>query len=92
MRYQQIDNLLFTTIRGKTVQIKDMRELPDYQTLAEYRMQDGDDLDEIVSREVYYGSGAEASTYLLAEHNAVKLWESKFDVSALRIVKIPVAK
>jgi hypothetical protein len=92
MRYQQIDNLLFTTIRGKTVQIKDMRELPSYQTLAEYKMQDGDDLDEIVSREIYYGSNAESATYLLAEHNAVKLWESKFDVSALRTVKIPVAK
>jgi hypothetical protein len=89
-RYFEIDDITFTDINSNNIKIKDIREMPEYNTLANYDIQNNDDLDEIVSRGNYYGEGAEDLTYSLAEHNKVKLDENDYTLANLKNILIPV--
>ena len=88
MRYIEIDDIEFTTKEGKTVVIKDLREIPVYQTLINVKYK-GDDIDEIISRVVYYGDGAEDLTYAVVEHNKIKIDEENYILLNLKILNLP---
>jgi phosphopantetheine adenylyltransferase len=88
MRYIEIDNIEFTTKEGNTVIIKDIREIPDYQTLVNINYKN-EDIDEIISRTNYYGDGSEDLTYSVVEHNKIKIDEENYILSGLKTLKIP---
>lgn len=90
MRYYSIDDIEFTTLEGETYIVKDMRRYPDYSTLSNYDIQKGEDIDEIISRQDFYGDNQESISYIVVDHNIVKLFESQFDLDKLRTLKIPV--
>ena len=88
-RYNEVDNIDFTTINGNTFQIKEMREIPDYDTLANYDFQKEDEIDEVISKVEFYGDGAEDLTYAAVEHNNVKLDENDYNTDNLKTLLIP---
>lgn len=91
MRYQTIDTISFTDIYGDSFAIKDMREIPDtYATKDTETIKENDRIDEIVSRTEYYGADTEGESYKLVDYNLEKLYEEKFDLSKITILKVPL--
>lgn len=90
MRYEAVDNVSFTNKDGKTVNIKDMREYPDYQTITSIKIQDIDKVDEIASRDEIYGEDAEGEAYKIVDHNIIKFLENDFDMSKIQRINIPL--
>jgi len=90
LRYLYIDDITFETLEGQSIVVKDMRRYPEYATLTNYKLQKGEDLDEIISRQEYYGDGQESNAYAMVDINIVKLFESQFDLDKIKTIKIPV--
>jgi hypothetical protein len=88
MRYIEIDNIEFETAAGDIVLVKDIREIPDYNILVNYKYQ-GEDLDELISKVQYYGDGAESETYTMVEANKIILDESDYKLADIRQLIIP---
>ena len=89
MRYQEVENVVFTNKDGNSFTIKDMREYPEYTTLLPLEIDENVMVDEIASRPEIYGLGAEDQSFKIFEHNKVKIFEARFMLSKLSKVDIP---
>lgn len=89
MRYQEIDNVIFTNKDGNSFTIKDMREYPDYTLLMPLEIGEDEMIDEIASRPDIYGDEAESQSFKIFENNKVKIFEARFMFSKLRKLRIP---
>ena len=90
MRYIEIDNITFVTFEGKSILIKDLRAIPEYTDLSNYKTQKDDDVDEIISRREYYGDNSESRSYSIVEKNNAKFDESNYTMNLLSEIIIPV--
>ena len=90
MRYETEDLVTFVNSLGKTVEIRDMREYPDYSLLLSMKLKPNDEIDEIASRTDVYGDGAEDRSYKIVDFNRVKMVENDFDLSKFQELKIPL--
>ncbi len=90
MRYNSIDTITFTDQDGNQFPVKDIRPLQVFDTYTAIKVEKGMKLDDVVSRREIYGDGTEGLSYALLDHNAEKMVENDFDVSALKELKIPV--
>jgi hypothetical protein len=88
--YFDTEIISFTNIYGDSYAVRDMREYPAYVLFDTTGLIKGNRLDEIATRQRYYGDGAEGETYKLVEFNIEELFENNFDLSKLKTVKIPV--
>ena len=88
MRYDDIANVDFTDIDGRTYQIKDFRAIPKYNKLLEIKY-NNEDFDEIASRQNIYGEGSENQAFAIFEANIEKLTENNFDGSLITKIIIP---
>ena len=79
----------FTDTTGKTVMVKEMREIPAYQVGFTMNKAADDDLDELASRTYIYGTGGERDSYKLHEANIVAILEARFDLTRLKTVVVP---
>jgi hypothetical protein len=90
MRYLTIDTVTFTDKTGKQFPVKDMREIPAYDTMFTVTKVAGEMVDEIASREEVYGSEAEDQSFLILEHNLREVCEYSWDLDKLRSLRVPV--
>ena len=90
MRYETIENITFTDITGKSIEIKDIRPYPKYQLMTSLLIKEEDQLDEIASRTGIYGEGSEDQYFKIMDFNIVKLFENNFDLSKLDRINIPL--
>lgn len=90
MRYFAIETISFTDKNGRTVPIKDVRPIPELLINFEIDTKENDTLDEIASRKEIYGDNAEDISYKIFDANIIELFESEFDMSKIRRLKIPV--
>ena len=90
MRYETIENITFTNISGKSIEIKDIRPYPEYQLMVSLLIKAEDEIDEIASRKEIYGDSAEDQTYKIIDFNIVKLFENDFDLQKLTRLSIPI--
>lgn len=91
MRDMFLDDIVFESASGKSYTIKDMREYPEYVFWKRIKINSGDDLDEIASRNTVYGQDGELLFYTIFEFNRVALFDLQFDTTLLRTIDIPVA-
>lgn len=89
MRYIPIDTISFTDSNGRTVNIKDMREYEDQQTLKIIKTKKNDKIDEIASRQDIYGNDGEIESYRIVDYNIVKLHDVEFDMAKIETLEIP---
>lgn len=90
MRYEPIDTISFTNRENVTVNIKDFRPYPVYNTFVALKIKQGDDIDEIATRQGIYGDEAEGESYKIVDNNIIKLFENKFDLGKLTKLDIPL--
>ena len=90
MRYFDIETVSFNDKNGRIVPVKDIRPIPDNQINFEIKSKDLDTLDEVSSRSDIYGPGSEDQSYKIFDANIIKLFESNFDLTKIRRLKIPV--
>jgi len=90
LRYNQIDTISFTDIYGKNFAVKDMREIPLMVTNDTVKIFPGDRIDEIISREEFYGDNSEAEAYRLFDHNVEEIIESDYSLSKIDKLQVPV--
>jgi hypothetical protein len=72
------------------IKVKDFKATGDYNLLNNYNILNSEDLDEIITRDVYYGDNAESKTAYVIDFNAVKLYEHEFVLDNLRTIRIPL--
>ena len=89
MRYLEVDTVSFTDALGNVYPVKELREIPSYETRIILNKNAGDFLDEVASRAEALGEGYEAESYLLWEANAQEIADVEFDLSKIRSVKVP---
>jgi len=89
MRYEAIDTVPFTTIDGKTNNIKDIREYEILEILSFLNLRGEDLIDEIATREEFYGSGSEFDSYKIVDQNIVILFDNDFNLSKIKKLGIP---
>lgn len=90
MRYFSIEDVTFTNGFNKTVTIKDI--LPNSakpEMSVKLRIQDGDDLDEIASRNNIYGEDHEMDAFKIFMDNVEEIAFANYDISRLRSLRIP---
>lgn len=90
MRYFDIETVSFNDKNGRIVPVKDIRPIPDNQINFEIKSKDLDTLDEIASRTDIYGPGSEDQSFKIFDANIIELFESDFDLTKIRRLKIPV--
>jgi hypothetical protein len=90
MRYQNVEDVTFTTIDGEDIIIKGRREIPEYQTMTTAQKVNGELMDEIITRPELYGEGNEDLAYLIFEANQKEIIEADFNLNKLTEVKIPL--
>lgn len=90
MRYANVDTIAFTEAIGRTVAIKDMREIPADDTSRAYRRTSAEDFDSIAARPDIYGEGGEAQAYKIHEANLIAILDARLDYTGLRVVKVPL--
>jgi len=91
MRYINVDNIEFTNIDNKTFVVKDMREIPIYNTLVNLKIDENAMLDEIATRQEVYGEAREDLSYAIFEHNMTAITENNFSLEKFKKIKVPVA-
>jgi hypothetical protein len=91
-RYSTVDLVDFTNFNGKVIQLKDIRTIPDYNTLITYKYKNDEFFDEIMTRREYYGDGNENMAYAMTEANKTVIVENNFDLSNVRELIIPVVE
>ena len=89
MRYAPIDTISFTDILGNSYPIKDMREYKDLTTHKQVRISQSGNLDEIATRRDVYDEDSEHLTYLLFDHNKVKIVDAGFSLLGIKELDIP---
>lgn len=90
MRYIPVDTVSFTNTQGKTVNIKTMREYPDYEVRSNIEVRSEDKLDEIATRREIFGEGNELMSYKLFDTNRIDLLEKNFDMGKIGSLSIPL--
>jgi hypothetical protein len=91
MRYEEINNTVFTdAIRGD-ITIKENRPLKEFEETVKIPYEQGSDLDEIISRPEFEGDNGEDLTYSLIDANKVQMMETNFDLSKFQEIIIPVS-
>jgi len=92
-RYIGQETITFTTKDGQKIPLKNFREIPIYNTSQTINdLPEKVELDEIATREEVFGNEAEFLAYFIFDHNIEKIMESKFDLSNLKEIKIPVTE
>ena len=71
------------------MQVKDIRDYPTYLTIQNYDLKNGEQIDEILSRDRFYGAGAEENTYAVFDHNRESIFNAGFDLSKVKQIRIP---
>jgi hypothetical protein len=92
LRYNNIETVTFTDPDGNKIAVKDTRPIQQLQTGVALKVEQGMELDEIMSRKEYYGDGSEDLAYALFDHNIIKLVEAKFDISKLKELNVPIVE
>jgi len=90
MRYISIPTITFEDKDGNKFPVKDLREIPLYETAFEIDIVKGDRIDEIASRSNVYEEQSEDLSYLIFEHNIIDIVEARFDLEKLKRIQIPV--
>ena len=90
MRYTNIDTLSFTDRNGVSHAVYDTRPINTFENALDLKNKEGMKIDELIARQDLFGDGQESLVFAIADHNIVKLTESDFVVSKLKIIKIPV--
>jgi hypothetical protein len=90
MRYIGIDTYAFTDTTGRTLTVKEIREVPAYQVGFSMNKPGDVDLDELASRTYVYGDGGERDTYKLFEANMAAILDARFDMSRVLKLAIPI--
>lgn len=89
MRNVQTPIISFTDANGNIFPVRDITDIPVYQTVLNLPAQKGMMPDELVTRAQFAGANAEFLTYKIIEANAVNLLEEDFDFTHLRSIIIP---
>ena len=89
MRYLSVPTYQFTDTTGRTVQVKEMRELEDLSIMLTMNRSAEEDFDEIASRSYVYGEGGERDSWKLHEANIVAILDARFDYSRIPSIKVP---
>lgn len=87
MRYQQVDDIVYTDKNGKSVTIKDMREYPEYTQQTTVMTKADDMVDEIAVRNDIYGANAEHRVYSIYEFNIENFYENNMNM--IKTLRIP---
>lgn len=90
MRYEEIENIVFTDLNGRTAEIKDMREYKEQQLDFSLSIKNKELPDEIASREEVYGQNAESESYKIVDFNRVIFFDSDFDMDKISKIEIPI--
>lgn len=88
MRYLEVDTASFTDADGRSVSVKELREIPREKVGMVLQTQ-GADFDEVASRPEVYGSGYEGDAYRLHEANIVQIFDALLDYSRVTRIKVP---
>jgi hypothetical protein len=91
-RYTTLNHVDFTNFNSKVIQLKDIRIIPEYNTLISYKYKKDEFFDEIMTRREYYGDGNESIAYAMTEANKVIIAENNYDLSNVRDLIIPVVE
>jgi hypothetical protein len=89
MRYVAVPTYNFTDTTGKTVVMKEMREIENLSIGMTLNHAADEDFDEIASRNSVYGEGGERDSYKLHEANIVAILDAAMDYSKLSSIKVP---
>jgi hypothetical protein len=90
MRYEPINTISFINKNGVTVNIKDIREYPPYETYLSLNIKAEDKIDEIATRFEIYGDEAEGESYKIIDNNIIKLFEANFKLDKIKKLDIPL--
>jgi hypothetical protein len=90
LRYFDIETVSFNDKNGRVVPVKDIRPIPEQAENFEIKIKSGDLLDEIASRTNIYGEGSEDQAYKIFDANIIEIFESGFDLSKIRRLRIPL--
>lgn len=90
MRYLSVGTYNFTDTHGKTVVMREMREIENLSIGMTLNHAADEDFDEIASRSLVYGEGGERDAYKLHEANLVAILDAGFDYSKLPSIKVPL--
>ncbi len=80
----------FEFLDGKTYLVKKMRVIPQYTQTMNVAHSANEYIDEIATKESIYGEGAENQSYKIFEANYPTIYESKFDLSQIKSLKVPL--
>lgn len=90
MRYFSVENVIFTNRFNKTVTIKNVLPItPKADKSVNLRIQDGDNMDEIASRNNIYGENHEMDAFKIFMENVEEIAFANYDMSRLRSLRIP---
>ena len=89
MRYELVDEIVFVDINGNNRTIKDMREYEDQNMVASVNILGSAFIDEIATRQEFYGDGSEFEIYKVVDFNIIKLFDAGFDLSKIKKLEIP---
>ena len=88
-RYLDVDTVVFDDpVRG-SVQIKDIRPIPEEETGFDIELKNGDLLDEIATRKSVFGMGGETQVYRLFDLNVREIIDAGFNLDNMQRLKIP---
>jgi hypothetical protein len=90
MKYQTADIIQFEYQIDKYVPIRETVAIGTYPQTMKINLKQGDILDEISSRTDVYGDNAENQSYLIFEANVIAIVDSKFDLSKIKSLKVPI--
>ena len=90
MRYNTVDDIVYTDKNGTNYTVKDRREIPEYETGLIIKNEKNLFLDELASRPEYFGDNSEDLMYVIVDHNVEKITENNFNLSMLKEIKIPI--
>ena len=88
-RLFELETISFTDRDGRTIGIKEIREIPVVIEAFKLDLNQGDELDEIASRDDIFGEGSEFEAYKIADANIAALVDADFDLNKLRKLIIP---
>jgi hypothetical protein len=91
MRYYKQSTILFTTADGLSVVLKDTLPItPKAAGTLKVTTSSETALDEIASRKEIYGERMEAECYRIFDENIEELFESRFDMSKIPTLRVPL--
>lgn len=89
MRYLNADTIIFVDKNSISYQIKDNLPIGIYTTAIVETLNNDTMIDELISREEYYGDNSESLSYAVVDNNIVEMMENEFNLSNIKSLKIP---